>query len=211
MPVGPSCAVCGHPAHTLQDGSAPAYAYLLGLYLGDGWLSRGPRDVYRLRILLDAGHPGIIQSCADAMSAVLPGRAVSFRRHSSSAAIEVAAYSKQWPCLIPQHGEGRKHLRRIALREWQRDVTLRHPEALLRGLIHSDGSRSLNTVRARVTGVVYRYPRYSFSNRSEDIKAIFCEHLDLIGIEWRRMGSWNISIARKDAVAALDRFVGPKR
>jgi hypothetical protein len=55
-----------------------------------------------------------------------------------------------------------------------------------------------------------RISRFSFSNRSEDIKAILCEHLDLLGIAWRRAGSQNISIARREAVAALDEFVVPK-
>jgi hypothetical protein len=53
-------------------------------------------------------------------------------------------------------------------------------------------------------------PRYTFSNRSEDIKATFCAHLDLLGIAWRRAGPANISSARREAVAALDAFVGPK-
>jgi hypothetical protein len=50
-----------------------------------------------------------------------------------------------------------------------------------------------------------------FTNRSDDIKAILCEHLDLLGIAWRRASDRNISIARREAVAALDEFVGPKR
>jgi hypothetical protein len=57
----------------------------------------------------------------------------------------------------------------------------------------------------------YAYTRYSFSKRSNDIKAILCAHLDLLGIAWRRAGDVNISIARREAVAALDAFVGPKR
>lgn len=63
----------------------------------------------------------------------------------------------------------------------------------------------MNTVRR------HAYTRYSFSNRSEDIKAILCDHLDLLGIAWRRASDVNISIARREAVAALDEFVGPKR
>jgi hypothetical protein len=45
-----------------------AYAYLLGLYLGDGCLSRHRRDVYRLRISLDAKYPNIIAECTRAMA-----------------------------------------------------------------------------------------------------------------------------------------------
>jgi hypothetical protein len=59
-------------------------------------------------------------------------------------------------------------------------------------------------------GRVYRYARYSFANRSDDIKAILCEHLDLLGIAWTRPNAKDIAIARRAGVAQLDRFVGKK-
>lgn len=43
-----------------------AYAYLLGLYLGDGYINREPRT-YRLRVSLAAAYPGIIQTCIEAI------------------------------------------------------------------------------------------------------------------------------------------------
>jgi hypothetical protein len=102
-----------------------------------------------------------------------------------------------------------KHTRRIALEPWQMQTCARHPQRLLRGLIHSDGCRSLNRIRGH--GKTYVYPRYEFSNRSEDIRAIFCEYCDRVGVEWRRMNRWTISVARRDSVARMDRFIGPKR
>jgi hypothetical protein len=42
--------------------SARAYSYVLGLYLGDGCISRC-REVWRLRVTLDAKYPGIIDRC----------------------------------------------------------------------------------------------------------------------------------------------------
>jgi hypothetical protein len=33
---------------------------------------------------------------------------------------------------------------------------------------------------------------------------------DRIGVEWRQMNRWNISVARRASVALLDRFIGPK-
>ena len=110
---------------------------------------------------------------------------------------------------MPQHGPGFKHDRTIELASWQHEITRAHPEALVRGLIHSDGSRFTNPVRAH--GRSYEYSRYFFSNVSEDIKAIFCEHLDQLWIQWRRASAANISIARRESVAKLDEFVGPKR
>lgn len=58
---------------------------------------------------------------------------------------------------------------------------------------------------------LYSYPRYTFSNASDDIRRLFCETCDLLGIEWRVMNARNISIARRASVARLDEFVGPKQ
>src|SRR2546423_10020113 len=48
----------------------PSYAYLLGLYLGDGCISRHARGVHRLRITLDMRYRLIISACRDAMAEV---------------------------------------------------------------------------------------------------------------------------------------------
>jgi hypothetical protein len=123
--------------------------------------------------------------------------------------VYVSSYSGWWPELLPQHGPGRKHERSIALTDWQRAITHAHPERLIRGLIHSDGCRFVN--RVRHGDKVYAYPRYMFSNRSRDIHAIFGDHLDLLGISWCWSNAHTISIARREAVARLNGFVGPKR
>lgn len=182
------------------------YAYLLGLYLGDGCISAGPR-AYRLRITLDGAYPEIIEDCRAAVAAVAPNL-VRLQR-TTSRALQVNAWSRWWPGLFPQHGPGPKHLRSIWLADWQREITQDHPEPFIRGLIHSDGCRHVNRVRAR--GKLYSYPRYQFTSHSDDIRAIFCEHLDSLAIPWSRMNRWNISVARREGVARLDEFVGPKR
>ena len=87
-------------------------------------------------------------------------------------------------------------------------ITDTYPEQLIRGPIHSDGCRFVN--RVRHGDKVYAYPRYMYSNRSRDIHAIFSDHLDQLGIAWRWSNDNTISIARRDAVARLDEFVGPK-
>lgn len=47
----------------------------------------------------------------------MPGqRAGTFKKQGC---VEIALYSRHWPCLFPQHGPGRKHTRRIALEPWQ--------------------------------------------------------------------------------------------
>ena len=200
------CPVCGHPEHDPEALPAREYAYLLGLYLGDGCISPHRRGVFHLRVTLDVRYPLIIDECRHAIAAVIgkwPGLT------PKTGCVDVSSWSKQWPCLIPQHGPGRKHERHLAFADWQQAIVDEHPGMLLRGLIHSDGWRGTNRVTVR--GKAYAYPRYNFSNVSDDIKRIFCDACDALGIEWRRMNAKNISVARRASVARLDEFVGPKR
>jgi len=173
-----SCTRCGHPAHDF-DKLADRYAYLLGLYLGDGYIVHQRRGVYRLTITLDAKYPAIVSECREAVEAVLPAGRVGVQfRHAGTCAWVVNS-SKQWPCLLPQHGPGKKHERLIQLVDWQQAVVHAHARQFLRGLIHSDGCRFTNTVRHG--SKVYEYPRYNFSNRSDDIRRIFCHACDSLG------------------------------
>jgi hypothetical protein len=96
----------------------------------------------------------------------------------------------------------------IALVSWQLEVVEDQPFQFLRGLIHSDGWRGIN--RIHVKGRYYEYPRYQFSNKSADIRRLFTDVCDLVGVAWRPWGRYHISVARRDAVALLDEFVGPK-
>jgi hypothetical protein len=178
------------------------------MYLGDGSISK-ERRTYRLRITLDMKWPGIISSCETAMRAVFPQNRVGcFRPDRQAQCVVVGVYSKQAVCLFPQHGDGPKHLRRIGLADWQRRIVHEQPEAFLRGLIHSDGCRFVNRVRAN--GKTYKYTRYNFTNASDDIRALFTATCDQLGVKWRQMNHRNISVARRASVARLDEFIGPK-
>ena len=53
-----------------------AYAYLLGLYLGDGHITRGRRDVFALLSLFCDDWPGLMAAARTAMSAVMPASSV---------------------------------------------------------------------------------------------------------------------------------------
>jgi hypothetical protein len=181
-----------------------AYAYLLGLYLGDGCISLTGRSVrfFLLRVTLDNAYPGIIDSCEWAMLDVLASKV---RRIPREGCTEVASSSEHWPCVFPQHGPGRKHERLIRLEEWQSEIALRsYPRAFVRGLIHSDGSRDLNPVNGK------DYPRYQFSNRSADIRGIFIAACQEIGVRTTRGNAWTVCVATRPAVAILDSFIGPK-
>ena len=187
-----------------------AYAYLLGFYLGDGCLSLHPRGVYRLRIVCDLRYPDIVNEIAIHMVIARGNETIGFT--SKEGCVEVSSYWKHWPCLFPQQGPGRKHERQIELAPWQESIVASHPKALIRGLTHSDGNRHINEVTRMVSSGPkrYRYPRYMFTNASTDILKIFTNGLDQLGVHWTQTTQRDISVARRDDVAFLDSFVGPK-
>jgi hypothetical protein len=198
---GASCPVCARCSELLPSRE---YAYLFGQYLGDGMLTLCPRGVWKLRIFTASAYPGIIDECAKAMAAVRPANRVGFVRPRDVAMVVLNSYSKHWKCLFPQAGPGLKHKRNLILEPWQGTVIMDFPGQFLRGLIHSDGCRVTNKVNS------YQYPRYFFSNRSMDIQLLFGIACDLLEIEWRNNSRFSISIAKRDSVARMDEFVGPK-
>ena len=183
----------------------------MGIYLGDGCISTHARGVHRLRITLDLKYPRIIEEVRAAIREVAPLNKVSRQELSSNyiesdepSYVEIGCYSKAWPCLLPQHGPGKKHTRSIQLTRWQRRLVERQPELLLRGLIHSDGSRFINTGRDG-----WRCPRYVFNNLSEDILGIFRLGCELTGVHYT-LAPRTVYVSRKADVALLDRYIGPK-
>jgi hypothetical protein len=182
-----ACPLCRGDPSTLPQ---VAYAYLLGLHLGDGCLSAHPRDVYKLRIVCANAHPELIRRCERAMAEVLPN---TVGRTAKIGCTEVASYSKHWICLFPQHGPGRKHERKVELTVWQQELIDRDPRPLLEGLIHSDGCRVENWVNGTP------YPRYHFSNSSADIRGIFGRACDSLGVEWRPHTRVSLSVASGEA------------
>ncbi|MEU3852492.1 helix-turn-helix domain-containing protein [Streptomyces sp. NPDC029554] len=187
-----------------------AYAYLLGLYLGDGCVSTHRRGGHYLRIACTASWPGLIDACEAALRAVSPtGRSY---RVPARGYVSVVGYSPHWPRLFPQAGPGKKHERPIVLASWQQAIVDEHPWEFVRGLVHSDGCRVTNRTTRLVGGErkLYAYPRYFFTNHSADIIRLFTRTLDRVGVEWRRTNARTVSIARKASVALMDAHVGPK-
>ncbi|MFE9241968.1 transcriptional regulator [Nocardiopsis sp. NPDC006938] len=200
---------------------APAYSYLLGLYLGDGYIGAISKGVYYLSIICSDTWPGLKAECETALARVYP---VSVFKVQREGATEVKSTSKHWPCVFPQRGKGPKHSRPIVLEPWQKTIVDEHPEALIRGLIHSDGCRVTNRIRKKTQSAdgqadYYEYPRYHFTNASTDIIHILTRGLDRLDIAWkvhvikqepRYRDRHVVSVSRKDAVARMDAFVGPK-
>ena len=212
--------LAGHPPQTVarselvalwsvRDG--PSYCYLLGAYLGDGTVHT--QKGMSLRVVNDRRYPGVSSEILGAMASTFPGR--SPRVHpSSSGESDILCISH--PAIVrafPQHGAGRKHLRSIVLADWQLQLTRAHPESLIRGLIHSDGCRVVNRFQTRLpSGRVaeYSYVRYFFSNLSSDIRGIFADHCELLGIRVTESNHRNLTISHRTSVAILEQIVGPK-
>jgi hypothetical protein len=163
--------------HPLDE---PAYSYLLGIYLGDGYISKEPRT-YRLRIYQDRRYPELVNLARSSIARVLGGDLARVGLVRCVGLVAVSAHWSHWPCLFPQHGPGMKHQRPIVLAEWQIAIVEAYPRQLLRGLIHSDGCR-----------------------------VIFRDVCDAIGVEHRNSKPDTISVARRNSVASLDAFIRPK-
>jgi hypothetical protein len=132
----------------------PAYAELLGWYLGDGHISAERRGVWNLHIYNDARYVELNDHVARLMARVKPnGR--PHTREVPGCLVTTVSW-KHWLCLFPQHGPGRKHHRPIVLEEWQRRVVEHRPGDFLRGLFHSDGCRSNNFATRIVAGETKR-------------------------------------------------------
>ncbi|MFI5838348.1 transcriptional regulator [Catenuloplanes sp. NPDC051500] len=196
------CPRCADPPRS-PDAPA-AYAYLLGQYLGDSHVVHARRTML-LAVYCDNKYPGIIAEIGAAMREC-GARSVYHRAKIGCTA--VSTHWNHWPCLLPQHGPGPKHARRIELTAWQQPIVDTHAEAFIRGLIHSDGCRFTN--RVTVSGRTYEYPRYMFTNESVDIMNMCGRSLNRLGIDWRMSRRNTLSVAKRAAVARLDEFVGPK-
>lgn len=196
-----------------HDAIYRAYTYTLGIYLGDGTINK-VRNVYRLRVFLDAKYPQIIETCARNIKTLLPENDIGFiERYEADrlSMITVVSYYKYFPEIFPQSGVGMKHTRPIILEDWQIALVNKYPLECLRGLYHSDGSRFDNVVKGKA------YPRYQFSNVSMDIIRIFCYTCDLLKIHYtskskpsRGRSSMDIFISRRPDVEYLDSVIGAK-
>lgn len=193
-----------------RPSNTQSYAYLLGLYLGDGHIGRHGRST-GIDIYLDLAHPGIVQEATEALGKVFSTAVHSWVRPGTNC-VRLTSYGPHWPRAFPQHGPGPKHLRKIELVDWQQAIVEEYPREFLRGLIHSDGCRCVNefTVQLKNGPKRYRYVRYFFSNLSEDIREIFCESCELLGIRWSMSNRRNVSVSDRRSVELLDLFIGPK-
>jgi hypothetical protein len=121
----------------------------------------------------------------------------------AGATVVLSVYHAHLSCLLPQHGPGRKHERKIELEGWQEEHVRRSPWAFLRGCIRTDGCVFVNR-----TGR-YDYLSYEFRNYSRDILALFASTCESVGLRPRRYAQ-RVRLYRRDDVAVLLHQVGTK-
>jgi hypothetical protein len=179
------------------------YAELLGLYLGDGYISHSARTE-RLRIYLDARYTTVVDESEALLHRGFPGNRVGrVQGKSAGSMVVLSVYHRHLSCLLPQHGPGKKHERRIALESWQQHVASAEPWAFLRGCIRSDGCAFINR-----TGR-YEYLSYHFGNLSPDIRDLFVATCAEVGVHCCISGK-HVRINRRACVAKFEEHVGLK-
>ena len=153
------------------------YVSCLGMYFGDGCISKCPRT-YHLRIFQDAQYTNLVEKQVFLLEKLLPSNKVSF--HTRVNCTTISVYSNKLPHLFPQHGPGPKHLRNLALTKIQEKLVEQYPKEFLWGLWITDGSRYLT--RIKKSDKIYEYPTYAFKNKSKQLRTMFiesCQRLDL--------------------------------
>lgn len=205
----------GHTGSTPVSCTKQQYVYLLGCYLGDGYINAQGEYTWKFQVACDAKYPNVIEQIANSMAEVFGNTANTYRGNLSNC-VTVYTHSNLLPTAFPQHGGGHKHDRPIILTDQQRRFIEEFPWEFVRGLYHTDGSRYLH----RQNG--YEYVKYNFTNRSRDIANLFCWACDLVGVKYNTFerqvtssslstGSlWTVTIGRKSEVEKCEQYLGPK-
>ena len=166
-------------------------------------------------IALDARYPGIVDAAEEAIQATMPGIAtrrylpkdnvVRVRRVESVAGATCSRSTDPAGSTCAPI-----ELERVAA--WISRA--RYPRELLRGLIHSDGCRTINRFKTKLPSgrvAAYEYPRYFFSNLSRGHPArSSASTASCSAFAWTQSNPRNISVSHRKSVALMDEFIGPK-
>jgi hypothetical protein len=196
-----TCWRCWRASRPVRVG-ADDYAELLGLYLGDGHITEQART-QRLRLFLDARYPTIVTDAEALLQRCFPGNRVGQVVSHRGAMVVLRVHHRHASCLLPQHGPGKKHDRPIELEPWQTALVHAAPWSFIRGCIRSDGCCFVNR-----TGR-YEYRSYCFDNISAEIRELFVDACEQVGVACRPAGT-SVRIYRRASVALMLEHVGLK-
>ncbi len=201
-------------------GSSPtprtkSYAYLLGCYLGDGYINKQGKYTWKLQFACDRKYPNIIEQIGTAFTQVFDRKYHFVKSSSSVNCVILYGYSKEIQHLFPLF-EGKKHESPLVLESWQRDIIDTHPQEFLKGLYHTDGSRYIHAQGN------LKHIHYNFTNKSKDIIDLFCESCDKLDIEYRInerpfintkdevSTGWTVTIGKRAEVERCEILLGKK-
>ena len=164
----------------------------LGQYLGDGWI-----DLNGRRGVLPPGHRCAARRTRDQSTKVQPVRSstivVPLNRDRPGVPRQGVRERRRWSIRptslalsVPAGAPGKKHDRRIVLEPWQEQI------ASDRSSRDSFGSRADPERRCgersiecpwRQRYIRYEYPRYQFTNVSDDIRDTVHDACDVVGVD----------------------------
>ena len=188
--------------YVLENGIENEYSYILGLYLGDGYINQMPRT-WKLRFFLNGKYEELNNFAVNQLKRIFPENVINPYRHPKHDMITIYVHSKKIPLLFPQMGEGMKHTRKIKLMKWQEEIII--PRFFIMGLFHSDGSyyiRNQNDIK---------YPSYDFRNESDDLHNLFKKYCEILGISCTfSTKPKNTHIYKRDDVNMMLEIIGTK-
>lgn len=178
--------------NTIPTDKIKYYAYLLGLYLGDGYINKTERT-YRLRLALNSVHHlDVIERAKKRLGMIFPNNKIGIVNVTGSNCINLSVYSSSLVNLFPQHGVSFKHTRSINITDEQEKIIHEYKDYLLCGLHDSDGCKYTDR------GNEY----YQFTNISNDIISIYLNCLSKNDIKYRLYPK-NVRVRRKEDVEKI--------
>lgn len=181
------------------------YAYLFGLYLSDGHISKFPRT-HRMRISFHSEkNQRQMVLAAHTIGLLFPNNSICYTKKKNANCIDLIFYNSLLCEIFPQHGPGAKHLRDLQLEKWQKRIVTNHSSHFMKGLFDGDGSRYLVSSKNEW--------KYSFTNKSKDILTFMKECLDCHEIKYcetfpkAKKGTGHILIQSRAGVKKLDELL----
>ena len=168
----------------LSEINKKSYAFILGVYLGDGCISKTHTpNVYRLRIALDNKYKELNEEVISELKILFPNNKIAHYAVENTNGCIISVHSSNLLTLFPQHDIGRKHERPIILEDWQKEIVNEFPVDFLKGLIYTDGCFYL---------AGGKYKRCNFTNKSKDIIDLCSDTMNKLNI------NHNIRMKNKD-------------